>query len=985
MYICHTNTKIMSIFKKWKTIVLTIAALGAIMSCGSRYTYESVEGDPLQARIYTLDNGLKVYMTVNKETPRIQTYIAVKVGAKDDPAETTGLAHYFEHLMFKGTSTFGTQNYELEKPLLDQIEALFEEYRETTDPLQRREIYRRIDSVSLEASKHSIPNEYDKLMSAIGAVGTNAGTSYDQTVYIEDIPSNQIKNWAKIQAERFSDNVIRGFHTELETVYEESNMYAAMDSDKVLEKLLAALFPSHPYGTQTVLGTQQHLKNPSITNIKEYYKMYYVPNNVAVCLSGDFDPNEMIAIIDEYFGGWEANPNLPDRVPTQEEPIKGTISHNVWGLESEYVTLGWHGPHVSSDEDALFTVLGQVLSNGTAGILDLELNQQQKVLYSSAFAYMLADRSLLLMQGNPRQGQTLEEVKDLMLSSLDKIREGDFEESLLTAIINNYKLNMMRRLENNRGRANLFVSSFINGVPWEKQIAFIERMEAVTKEDLVAFANEHFKEDNFVAVYKKQGPDPNYVKIDKPDITPIHMNRDTSSAFLKEVLALRVKPIKPVFVDFNKDYKKKKLAEGVELVYVPNTMNDMFTLTWVYNIGSNHDNALSTAFDYLEYIGTSEKSAAEIKKAFYEMACSYYASVSGNTCTISLSGLAENMQSALALLVELGMHAEADQEVYNDMVHNVLKNRMDAKTDQRACFQRLQTYMQYGPENSLTRIISEEELLKTTPDVLISKIKELFSYGVDVYYYGPESMDKAGTAFTSVYPIPDTPKEDPEKIYYKPQIIEENKVFLAPYKANQLYYASYSAREGEMYENVPYTLANMYNEYFGSSMNAIVFQEMREARGLAYSASARYSEPTRIEEGFPYTFSSFIATQNDKMQEAMEAFHDIINDMPESEKSFSLAKEGLMSTLRTNRITGRALINYYQRAKEKNLWTDRRKDLFNQAQSVELEDIVEFQKEWIQNRPTVYGILSDIDALDLDYLNDYGTVIKLSLHDIFGY
>lgn len=975
----------MSVLNKFKTIVLTVGALGAILSCGARYTYETVEGDPLNARIYTLDNGLKVYMTVNKETPRIQTYIAVKVGSKDDPAETTGLAHYFEHLMFKGTSTFGTQNYELEKPLLDQIEALFEEYRATKDPVLRKDIYRRIDSVSLEASTYSIPNEYDKLMSAIGATGTNAGTSYDQTVYIEDIPSNQIRNWAKIQAERFKDNVIRGFHTELETVYEESNMYSTMDSDKVLEQLLAALFPSHPYGTQTVLGTQEHLKNPSITNIKNYYKTYYVPNNVAICLSGDFNPNEMIAVIDKYFGSWEPNPDIPDRTPAPEEPVKGPLTYNVWGQESAYVTMGWQGPHVASDEDALFTVLGEVLSNGTAGIMDLDLNQQQKVLQAMTFAYMLADRSLLVMQGNPRQGQKLEEVKELMLGSLDKVRKGDFDESLLTAIINNYKLNMMRRLENNRGRANMFVSSFINSIPWEKQVQFIERMEAVTKEDLVAFTNEYFKDDNYAVVYKKQGSDLSYKKIEKPEITPIHMNRDTSSAFLKEVQASKIKPIKPVFVDFNKDFKKQTLAEGVHMVYVPNTLNDMFTLSLVFEVGSNHDNALPVAFDYLNYLGTSEKSAEDIKRAFYEMACSFYASVSQNTCTITLSGLAENMEPALELLLELGLDAQPDEVVYKSLVNNILKNRTDIKTDQRTCFQRLQMYVQYGPENPSTLLIPEKDLVETEPATLTEKIRDLLSYQVDVYYYGPESIEKAGEIFTSVYPVPDAPLQTPEKIYFKPQITLDNKVYLAPYEANQLYYASYSAREGETFDNVPYTLARMYNEYFGSSMNAIVFQEMREARGLAYSASARFNEPSRIESDFPYIFSSFIATQNDKMAEAMEAFHTIINEMPESEKSFALAKEGLISTLRTDRITGRALLNFYRQSKDRDLWKDMRKEVFEKVQHIELKDIAEFQETWIANRPTVYCILSDIKALDLDYLSGYGEVVPLDLKDIFGY
>ena len=273
----------------WLGIAISLCVLSACTK-SSTVPYESVPNDPMKARIYTLDNGLKVYLTVNKETPRIQTYIAVRVGGKNDPAETTGLAHYFEHLMFKGTTHFGTQDYEKEKPMLDEIERLFEVYRQTTDEAEREAIYHQIDSVSYEASKLAIPNEYDKLMAAIGATGTNAYTGFDQTVYVEDIPSNQIENWAKIQADRFENNVIRGFHTELETVYEEKNMSLTSDNRKVFEAILSALFPDHPYGTQTVLGTQENLKNPSITNIKNYHKTWYVPNNMAICMSGDLDP-----------------------------------------------------------------------------------------------------------------------------------------------------------------------------------------------------------------------------------------------------------------------------------------------------------------------------------------------------------------------------------------------------------------------------------------------------------------------------------------------------------------------------------------------------------------------------------------------------------------------------------------------------------------------------------------------------------------------
>ena len=310
------------------SIILTIAAT----SCSSKKDYETVKNDPLKARIYTLDNGLKVYMAVNKEQPRIQTFIAVRAGGKNDPAETTGLAHYFEHLMFKGTTNFGTTNYETEQPLLDEIENLFEMYRKTTNNAERKAIYKKIDSISYEASKIAIPNEYDKLMAAIGADGSNAYTSNDVTCYTEDIPSNQIENWAKIQSDRFANAVIRGFHTELETVYEEYNLSLTNDSRKIYDNILAGLYPNHPYGTQTVLGTQEQLKNPSIINIKNFYKQWYVPNNMAICLSGDFDPDETIAIIKKYFGELKPNENLPKLEFKPEEPITSPVIKEAIGF-----------------------------------------------------------------------------------------------------------------------------------------------------------------------------------------------------------------------------------------------------------------------------------------------------------------------------------------------------------------------------------------------------------------------------------------------------------------------------------------------------------------------------------------------------------------------------------------------------------------------------------------------------------------------------
>ena len=530
------------------------------------YRYETVPNDPLKARIYTLDNGLKVYMTVNKEEPRIQTFIAVRVGGKNDPAETTGLAHYFEHLMFKGSQKFGTQNYAAEKPLLDQIEQQFEIYRKTTDEAERAAIYHKIDSLSYEASKFAIPNEYDKLMAAIGATGTNAYTGFDMTVYVDDIPANQVDNWAKIQADRFENCVIRGFHTELETVYEEKNMSLTKDPRKVYETVLSALFPHHPYGTQTVLGTQEDLKNPSITNIKNYHKQWYVPNNMAICLSGDFEPDQMIATIDQYFGHLKPNNNLPKLNLPKESPITAPIVREVLGPDAESLTLAWRFPGAASKEYEILQVVSQILYNGKAGLIDLDLNQQQKVLQAYGYPLDMADYSALMLQGRPKQGQTLDDVKNLLLEEIKKLRAGDFDEKMLQANINNFKLYQVQQLESNKGRADMFVNSFINGTNWADEVTAIDRLAKLTKEDIVTFVNKYLTDQNYAVIYKKQGQNPNEKKMTKPTITPIVMNRDVASDFLKEIQNSNVKPIEPVFLDFKKDLSQLKAKSGIPVL-----------------------------------------------------------------------------------------------------------------------------------------------------------------------------------------------------------------------------------------------------------------------------------------------------------------------------------------------------------------------------------------------------------------------------------
>mgnify|MGYP003253124582 FL=1 len=960
-------------------ILLVAISLG---SCTSKYSYETVPNDPLKARIYTLDNGLKVYMTVNKETPRIQTYIAVRVGGKNDPAETTGLAHYFEHLMFKGTTNFGTQNYEIEKPLLDQIEEQFEVYRKTTDSLERKAIYAKIDSISYEASKYAIPNEYDKLMAAIGANGTNAYTSFDVTCYTEDIPSNQIDNWAKIQAERFENCVIRGFHTELETVYEEKNMSLTRDPRKVYEAVLSSLFPHHPYGTQTVLGTQEDLKNPSIKNIKEYYKKWYVPNNMAICLSGDFDPDQMIATIDKYFGGLKPNPDLPKLNLPKETDITAPIVREVFGPDAESVALAWRFPGAASKDVETLQVVSQILYNGQAGLFDLDLTQQQKTLSSYCYPMAMSDYSALMMQGRPKQGQTLDEVKDLMLGELKKLRDGDFDEKMLEANINNFKLYQMQQLENNDARADMFVESFVNGSDWADEVTALDRMSKLTKDDIVAFANKYLKDNNYAIIYKKQGKDPNEKKMSKPEITPIVMNRDTVSSFLKEIQASVVQPIEPVFLDYSKDLSQLKAKSDLPVLYKQNTTNDIFQLIYLFDMGSNNDKALGTAAQYLEYLGTADMTPEEVKSEFYRLACSFFVSPGSKRTYVVLSGLNENMPAAMELFEKLMANAQVNKEAYDNMAKDVLKARKDAKLNQMQNFSRLVSYATYGPKSPATNLLSESELTYMNPQELIDRIKELNSFKHRILYYGPSSQDDLLAIINKEHQVPEALKDIPAGNNFEPLLTPETKVFIAPYDAKQIYMSQIS-NKGEKFDPSAESGRQLYNEYFGGGMNSIVFQEMRESRGLAYSAWAGMLKPSYLTD--PYTLRTQIATQNDKMIDAINTFNDIINNMPESEAAFKLAKDGMIARMRTDRTIKMDVIWDYISAQYLGQNVDSRIQLYNDVQNMTLKDVIDFQNKWVKGRTYTYAILGDKKELDMDALKKVGPVIELKQEEIFGY
>ena len=963
-------------------LIIAVALVGLGVSSCSKYKYEKVKGDLTNTRIYTLDNGLKVYLSVNKEQPRIQTYIAVRTGSKNDPKETTGLAHYLEHLMFKGTDKFGVTDPEKEQPLLDDIEQRYEQYRQLTDPEERRQAYHGIDSVSQLAAQYFIPNEYDKLMAAIGSEGSNAYTSNDVTCYVENIPSNEVDNWARIQADRFQNMVIRGFHTELEAVYEEYNIYLTRDNDKLYEALCRKLCPTHPYGTQTTIGTQEHLKNPSITNIKQYFNKWYVPNNVAICMAGDFDPDEVMATIDKYFGQWQPGEDVSQPVFPEQPVLTEPQDTSVIGPEAEALWIGWRFDRGASLQGDTLEVLSHMMSNGTAGLLDLDINQQMKTLGAWGGSETLMDYSLFILGSSPKEGQTLDEVRQLLLEEIAKLKRGDFSDDLLPSVVNNMKLQYYNQLEDNRERASMYVDAFILGKAWEQEATRLERIAGMTKQQVVDFANKHFT-DGYAAVYKRQGTDPNQKKIDKPEITPIAANRENVSQFVKDIQAVEVKPIEPKFVDFKRDLTFGSVSEGLPFVYVQNKENGRFQLSFRYEFGKQADARYENAAEYLDYLGTDSLTAEQIKQQFYKLACSYNIQVADRIISVSLNGLSENMAEAVALLENLMANAQVDSTAYEQYVALTEKARADAKLDQRTCFDRLVSYGIYGPYNSSRNLLTTDQLRQTDPQELLSLLKNLRWYEHTLLYYGPMKENELADALAPhLTGMAGELKPVPENKPYVSQPTPENEILIAPYDAKNIYMRMYH-NEGRQWTPTEEPVQALFNEYFGGGMNTIVFQEMRETRGLAYNAWAYYRRPSI--KGEPEDFFTHIITQNDKMMDCVSHFHTILDSIPQSEASFQIAKEGLTKQLASQRTTKFGLINAWIVARNLGLDYDLNRPIYEALPQLTMKDIVDFEQQQIARKPYRYIILGDEHDLDMKALSQYGPVRRVTIADIFGY
>ncbi len=952
------------------------AAPEANSSSGYRQINTPSADDPLDAAIYELDNGLRVYLTENHEEPRFYAEIAVRAGSKHDPADGTGLAHYLEHLLFKGNQQMGTLDYAAEKPHLDRIVELYEQHFSETDEAVRADIYAEINREAQLAAQYSVPNELTQVFNAMGGTDLNAHTSNEETVYKIGLPANRLSQWAELESNRFVDPVFRLFHTELETVYEEKNRTLDNGGRIINTAVLDLMFKQHPYGQQPTIGTVDHLKNPSLVYIQNYFDTYYVPNNMAIFISGDINPQETIELIADKFSHWQSKP-LPEIGPWQEAPLVGAERRTVKYPGEEQVQISFRTAANSSEDREALILVDMILDNATAGLINLNLNQQQRVASAGSYPMFLNDAGTQTLWGSPKQDQSLEEVEQLLLDQLEIVKAGDFEEWIIPAIVNDFKKNETAALEFNTARVAMMRQSFINGEEWEHAYSEFDRMEALTKQDVMAAANKYFSDD-YVAVYRidEQAELP---EVAKPKIDPIPIDPARQSEFATAVLAMPYEQIEPTFVDPDTDYRVIEFAPGVSLYYAPNPLNDLFTFSVGIEVGTESNEKLSLAAALMDVAGTQTMDNETLQKQWYRMGTQYNFGVGENSAGFSLSGLDDEFENSVDLMMDVIQSPATDEQTLETLKGILIKSREDRKNSPPAIAQALTLYNRYGEESPLLEAMTNQEIQATTLDELIALPAQLLEYKQIIAYTGSKPLEEVISVLRQHYVLNDELKDTPPYRFRTARELSETEILVVDQKTAQAQ-VRIEFPDGEFSEQDS-AIASAYTTYFGNGMSSIVFQELREARALAYSAYAAYSQGGRANA--QNLMIGAIGTQTDKTVDAMTAFLDLMENMPQSEPRFEETVNSLTNRYRTSKLNFREVIGAVRGWERLELEGDPRRQRYEALQTASLADMIQFQEQHVKGRPKLISIVGDLSIIDVAELEQFGTVKQVQVSDLF--
>ncbi|MEN8121200.1 MAG: insulinase family protein [Bacteroidota bacterium] len=935
--------------------------------------------NPLKVESYKLSNGLTVYLNMDRTMPMVHGMVAVKGGAKRDPKDATGIAHYFEHIMFKGTNEIGTINYQKEKLYLDSISKLYDDLGKTKDKEQRLSIQKEINRISIKAADYAIPNELDKIINGMGGKNVNAGTGYESILYYNSFPSNQIEKWIELYSHRFINPVFRLFQSELETVYEEKNMYADDLMNALFEKLLKEFYRNSPYGQQTILGTTEDLKNPSLSKMAEYFEKYYVANNMALVISGDFESEKIKPLIEEKFGKWRTG-NIPEKLELKEAPFKG---RELIKKRLSPIKIGIRGyrtvPKNHPDELGLELCSNLLSNRSSTGLLD-QLRIDNKMMFAGMMNDIHEELGGTYVFFVPKiVGQSLKNAEKEVEIQLEKLRKGNFDKELLTAVKTEMKKHYESRIEDMRWRTYAIADAFLYGVKWEDYLNAPKNIDKLDKKDVVELVNKYFG-SNYLAFHSKMGF-PKKDKIDKPPYKPIKSkNTDQKSDYAKKIDALPVIEMAPRFINFNKDVFCTEISKGVKGYITPNPINNVFSLRLVFGKGNFKDPLVNQAAAMFDNSKPKDMEYKTFKRKLQMLGCSFYAYSNLHSTTINISGLEENLEESLKLINQFLNNISIEEKHLKKLVQDYkMELKFEAK-EVRTKSNAISEYALFANNSKYLSRLSVKQVKSLTVNQLIDKMNEIIRHEYEVHYCGTKSAEN----FTNIYnKNMDVPKNLQAKNEYieigRTKYNENTILFLNDKKAIQSH-INFMV-EGNI--NDEHSLIKMagFNDYLDGNMASIIFQEIREFRSLAYGSSGRYSPSFYRDK--PGYFKGWLSTQADKTNEAIEVYTSILKEMPKKPERIDEVRKNLTLSINASQPMFRYKSMSVSRWMNQGYTDDPRKSRYDDYLDMEFNEILEFYEKNLKGKPWVIAIVGDQKRIDLDALKKYGNLKIVKKEDLF--
>ena len=951
-----------------------------VFACCS-YQSQAEDLNALKVKEYRLENGLTVWLNEDHSQPKVFGAVVVKAGAKDCP--DTGIAHYFEHMMFKGTDRIGTLDYESEKVLLDSIAMKYDELAMTEDTAARARLQKEINELSIRSSEYVIPNEFNRLINRFGGSGLNAATSYDATIYFNTFSPQYMVQWAEINSERLINPVFRLFQSELETVYEEKNMYGDFIGGQVMDTLMARYFGPHPYA-YPIIGSTKNLKNPRLTEMHKFFEDYYVASNMALILSGDFDAQQVMPILEKAFSRIRSG-NAPKQEKVMLPPFNGRETMKV-KFPIPFIKamgLGFRGVSANHEDQVALNIAVNLLNNANGtGYLD-KLMVEHKLMGALAINESMNEAGILAVAIMPKLLiQSYSSAEKMVWNEINRVKNGDFSDEVFNSLKLEQKRQYASALENIDSRATVMMNLFSQGKSWDDYLNEVARIESITKEDVVRVAQKYFS-NNYLCVTKSTGKYPKD-NLPKPAFSPVvTRHADASSSYAEQLEKIPEQQVAPRIIDFEKDVKTSKLAPLVTLYTTPNPLNDIFTFNISYGIGALEQPELMQLINYLQLLGTDSLPFEQFRSRLQSIGSTLAFDVTPDAFVMKVTGFDNHIDETMELVGDFIRHAKADDKKLRQIVD-------DAKVSEKAFFKSgdnvasaLLEQVKYGDQSRYLRKLSLSQIKKLKGKDLLAVYDKVRNVQCDLHYCGTLPVEKVIGTIRRHIPLERTTVASNSPYYRELKQYDKPTVFFID-MPDMTQSIVYSYVKGDPVDDKASRHASrLFSVYFGGDMSSLMFQEIREFRSFAYRTSGRYQLPNHAHKGTAGSFTAMLSTQSDKTLDALGVLDSLIREMPLKPERVEAIKQMLANRINNDYPPFRNLSEKVASARMEGFDRDPAEEFLRDIATMDMQDISRFYQEQISGRPVVYVIAGNRKRIDMNKLAEYGTIVKVKKKDIY--